>query len=376
MGKSLKGKELGIGITQRRDGRYSAKFTSKSGKRIEKYFDKLQEARKWLDEAKYEDTHGSIGSSTDMTVDAWFEYWIANIKSKTVRRSTATHYRDYYKNHIKELLGTMQIADVKPMHCQNVLNVMDTQGYAGSTMEGAKIAMSAMFSGAEENGIIVSNPVTKSVKSPKKSEKCTKVLTTTDQKKFLAAAEGTTYYDHYRFILQTGVRSGELRGIKWEDVDFENRQIHIRRSVNYTTDTNEFVVGEVKTNSGYRDIPMTQTVYDILMDIDNNRATLEGQSSESQDYVFRNGNGKWIPNSNYNRNLGWLCRVAEIDRISMHVLRHTFATRCIEAGMKPKTLQKILGHAKIAMTMDLYVHVTEDEKEKEMKKFEELCNLT
>lgn len=74
MGKNLKGKELGIGITQRKDGRYSAKFKSKSGKRVEKYFDKLTEARQWITETKYEDSHGNISSSTDMTVDAWFNF--------------------------------------------------------------------------------------------------------------------------------------------------------------------------------------------------------------------------------------------------------------------------------------------------------------
>ncbi len=96
MGKSLKGKELGTGITQRKDGRYSDKFKSKSGKRIEKYFDKLAEARKWLSEEKYKDLHCDISSSTDMAVDAWFNYWITEIKAKTVRWSTLSIYKDRY----------------------------------------------------------------------------------------------------------------------------------------------------------------------------------------------------------------------------------------------------------------------------------------
>ena len=142
MGKSLKGKELGIGITQRKDGRYSAKFKSKSGKRIEKYFEKLAEARKWLLEAKYEDTHGDISSSTDMTVDAWFNYWITEIKAKTVRWSTLNSYKDRYNKNIKELIGNMIISDVKPMHCQNVMNVMDNDGYSGSSMARTKATIS------------------------------------------------------------------------------------------------------------------------------------------------------------------------------------------------------------------------------------------
>ena len=372
MGKSLKGKELGIGITQRKDGKYSAKFKSVSGKRVEKYFDKLAEARKWLEEAKYEDSHGNIACSTDMTVDAWFDYWITEIKEKTVRWNTLRNYKNSYKQNIKEIIGNMIISDVKPMHCQNVLNIMDNEGYAISSIKWTKIVMSAMFSDACENGLVVKNPITKSVKCPNKQEKNKKVLTLEEQEKFLTAAKNSINYNHFLFILQTGVRSSELRGLKWDDIDFKNRVIHIRRNVTYDSILNKFILGELKTKSGYRDIPMTQTVYDLLMDIKNQQSSKRKiLSFEFAEHVFLNSNGNLTANSGYDNYLKYICKKADIQRISMHTLRHTFATRCIESGMKPKTLQKILGHANISITMDLYVHVTEDEKEKEMKKFEE-----
>ena len=377
MGKSLKGKELGTGITQRKDGRYSAKFKSESGKRIEKYFDKLAEARKWLLEAKYEDAHGDISSSTDMTVDAWFNYWISEIKAKTVRWSTLGSYKDRYNINVKELIGNMIVSDVKPMHCQNVLNVMDNNGYVGSSMARTKATLSAMFSDACENGLIAVNPVTKSVKCPKKPEKNTRVLTLDEQERFLTAARESINYYHFLFILQTGVRSSELRGLKWGDVDFQNRIIHIRRNVTHDSNNNRFITGELKTSSGQRDIPMTKTAYDLLMAMKCQQAAKKNRviQFEFADHVFLNRNGRLLPNSNYDRYLEKICDKAGIERISMHTLRHTFATRCIESGMKPKTLQKILGHANISMTMDLYVHVTEDEKEKEMQKFEQMYRM-
>lgn len=375
MGKDLRGKELGVGISQRKDGLYTARFTDKSGKRRQQYFKKLQECRNWLADAQFQDEHGKIDASINMTVDAWFEYWISEIKEKTVRWSTLSAYKDRYNKNIKEIIGEMIISEVKPMHCQNVLNVMDNNGYAGTSMDKTKVIMSAMFSDACENGLISSNPITKSVKCPKKKNKNTRVLTLEEQKKFLEVAKKSVNYNHFLFILQTGVRSSELRGLKWNDIDFQNRIIHIRRNVTHDSNNSRFIIGELKTSSGQRDIPMTKTAYEVLMELKNQKEKRKQKviSFEFADHVFLNRNGKLLPNSNYDRYLARLCEKAGIEKISMHTLRHTFATRCIESGMKPKTLQKILGHANITMTMDLYVHVTEDEKEKEMKKFEEMC---
>ncbi len=163
MGKNLKGKELGPGLSQRKDGRYSARFVTSCGKRIEKYFPMYQDARKWLAEARLQDQQGDVGCvSLGMTVDAWFEYWIVNIKEKTVRPNTVRNYRERYKQNIKRLIGKTLINDVKPMHCQMVLNRM-TDDYAGSTIRQTLLTLYNMFQSAFENGIISSNPVTKTV---------------------------------------------------------------------------------------------------------------------------------------------------------------------------------------------------------------------
>lgn len=377
MGKDLRGKELGVGISQRKDGLYTGRFTDSMGRRKQKYFKKLQECRKWIADAQFEDEHGNINASGDMTVDAWFDYWISHIKEKTVRWSTLRSYQDRYEKNIKEVIGNMIICDVKPMHCQNILNIMDGEGYAGWSMVRTKATMNAMFSDALENELITSNPVTKGVKCPKKPKKSTKVLTLDEQSRFLDVAKDRANYSHFLFVLQTGVRSSELRGLRWDDIDFKNRIIHIRRNVIHDSKNSRFITGELKTSSGERDIPMTQVAYDLLMSIKRNKARQRQKviSFEFADHVFLNRNGNLISNSNYDRNLEKICDKAGIKKISMHTLRHTFATRCIESGIKPKTLQQILGHANISVTMDLYVHVTEDEIQKEMQKFEELYNI-
>ena len=370
MGKNLKGKELGAGISQRKDGRYSARFVTSSGKRIEKYFPMLQDARKWLAEAKLNDESGSVGVSVGMTVDAWYEFWIVNIKDKTVRYNTARNYRERYRQNIKKHIGKMLIADVKPMHCQKILNDME-KDYAGSTIYQTLIALYNMFDSAVENGIILKNPVTKSVKLPKPVEKKTKVLTIEEQEKFMEEAEGSSNYPQYFFILQTGVRTGEMVGLKWEDIDFEKNIISIRRSMEYRYCTGEWRIGPPKTKHGFREIPITKANREMLLGLKKEAETGRYVQDEFKEFVFINRKGMPTKNSTYDVHIGKLTKKAQIQNFSMHTLRHTFATRCIEAGMRPKTLQQILGHSSINITMNLYVHVTDEEKTKEMLKFEE-----
>ncbi len=101
-------------------------------------------------------------------------------------------------------------------------------------------------------------------------------------------------------------------------MDFQNRIIHIRRNVTYDSSHNRFITGELKTNSGLRDIPMTQTIYNMLIDMKNERAKKDGKmiSFEFSEHVFLNQNGKRTPNSNYDRYLEKLCNKAGIEKIS------------------------------------------------------------
>lgn len=98
-----------------------------------------------------------------MTVNAWFDFWITNIKEKTTRHNTVRNYRERYEHNIRDVIGNMIISEVKPMHCQHVLNLMKDD-YKGSTIQQCRITMASMFFYAMQNQIISSSPVTKSVK--------------------------------------------------------------------------------------------------------------------------------------------------------------------------------------------------------------------
>ena len=143
---------LMIPIQEAQDGRYSARYYAKSGKRVEKYFDTLPQARRWLADARYEDQHNLLPVSTDMTVDIWFEFWINNLICD-LSPNTIRNYRERYQFNIQPILGKMRLCDVKPMHCKAVLNRMEAL-YAGSTIRQAYITMGTMFRAAVMNGFL------------------------------------------------------------------------------------------------------------------------------------------------------------------------------------------------------------------------------
>ena len=116
---------------------------------------------------------------------------------------------------------------------------------------------------------------------------------------------------------------------------------------------------------------MTQPCKDLLLEIREKVQLGKFVLPEYQEFVFINRNGMPTKNSTYDSHLQKIAESIGIEKFSMHALRHTFATRCIEAGMRPKTLQQLLGHSNINITMNLYVHVTDDEKKKEIKKLED-----
>lgn len=377
MGKDLKGKELGVGICQRKDGLYTGRFVSKrTGKSIQKYFPKLQDCRQWLADARFRDEHGGINASGNMTVNAWFEYWIENIKGNSIRPNTIRNYKERFRQNIKPCIGNMLLADVKPMHCQAVLNEM-RHTYKTTTIYQTRIALYCMFSDAVENDIICKNPVTKAVKYNIGLEpKTVRALTIEEQKKFLKTAAKSSNFNQFALLLQTGLRTGEMIALQWSDIDFEKRVIHITKSMEYRYSVGEWRIGEPKSQSGYRDVPLTNEAIRILEKQKEKISRMENINPEFQDYVFLCRKGEPTKNSAYDTCLFKLCDKAGIDRFSMHVLRHTMATRCIEGGMRPKTLQVILGHSNVGITMNLYVHVTEDEKAKEFEKIESALHIS
>ncbi len=390
MGKDLRGKELGAGIVQRSDKLYTARFTKKDGKRVGKLFSSVVQAKRWLTEAKYEDAHSSICSCSSMTFDAWFNYWIDNIVADRAP-NTLRNYRERYTKNIKPIIGRMFLSDVKQMHCYLVLNKMKEEGYAQSTIYQTYITMGAILKSAKTNDLITKHPMD-GIKNQKPQDSATelKCFTIEEQRLFAEAAKKTHYFAPFGFALETGLRPGEIIGLTWDMVDFEKGTVTINKSLEYRYSKGYWQAGAPKTLTSYRTIPITNRAIEILKEEKAKRGSQKKSPMLSQVLSFedkRNGEivsfkmsdlvfvnfrtGEPTKNSTYDSRMYKICEKANIRHISMHGLRHTYATRAIERGMQPKVLQKLLGHSSIKITMDKYVHVTEDSFADAIRLFEE-----
>ncbi|MEE0989628.1 MAG: site-specific integrase [Kandleria vitulina] len=212
-------------------------------------------------------------------------------------------------------------------------------------------------------------------------------LTIEEQRLFLEQADKNANAKQFRLLLQTGLRTGI--GLTWDNFDRVNRILIVDKSLEYRHERGYWRAAPPKTVAGYRKIPLTEEAHNILMSLYEKKDTRKEALALDQVLTFTDAitglqrevrmkdlsfvnfrTGEPTKNSTYDTNLYKICDKAGIRPFCMHALRHTFATRCIERGVNPKSVQKILGHAHLSTTMDTYVHVTDDSLEVAMKIFE------
>lgn len=381
MALDLNGKKLPEGISQRPDGRYMGRFRY-GGSRYVVYDKDLREVKKKYADLKYEVEHGLFAKQDNITVTGWFNIWMKEYKEPTVKQGTVGVYKDNFRSYIEKPLGKKKLKDIRPEHIQKIYNDLNKKGYSRNTIELVSVVLSGMYKQALKNKVIIENPVPLAT-LPKISEhKEPRVMTVEEQRIFLEYAKDSYLNDLFILALATGMRSGELRGIQWPDVDFKDKIIHIKNTLVYVN--KDYLLDTPKTPTSRRDIPLIDNAVAVLKRqklIQAENRMLLGDKWKNkkglENLVFTTMTGYPINRDMLKQELNKV--VAEIQKehkefkhITPHTFRHTFATRCIENGMSPQVLKTILGHSKLSMTMDLYSHVLPNTKATEIQKIANL----
>lgn len=388
MGKDRKGKELGTGIFQRKDGRYVGRYIDRFGKRKTLYNYNLKELKEKYLKAIYEDKMKLNILDNKLTLNEWYEKWLSEHKYNIIRNSTRLVYQNIFAKYISPELGELRISEITHLQVKQLINDVDRKGLGFETKNKIRILLGDMFNKAIIDDLAKKNPA-KGIKVFRNDEedggKDIRVLSLEEQSLFFECSKGTFYDNLFTVAVCTGLRCGELAALTENDIDFDKNEIKVTKTLLYQKlddDTKKtFQLHPPKTKTSYRKVPMIEPCINALKKQIIQKNVIASKSPKSppkglEDLLFTT---KYNTPFNSQIMIDAIKKIVEeinlccdeleaIEPFSSHCFRHTFATRCLENGVKPKIIQELLGHASLQMTMDLYVHATEEEKHKEIQK--------
>ena len=343
-------------IYRRDDGTYQLRFTV-DGRRYAVYGKTVDECRQKETQKRQEIEEGAYQRQKDVTLGKYAAWWLSG-KKGTVKSSTVAMYTSWISTITADPIGEVRLRDLRPQHIRDFIGRLSLQ--PSSINLGITVIRSILKTAVAED-LIQKSPADgiKALRAPKRApeEDTHRALTREETAAFLQAAEarGDAFRDLYTLMLHTGLRIGEA--VTLIDSDIVGDRLHCTRTL--TRSGGNYVIGDSpKSDSGNRIIPLDA---DALQAIQRAREFRSAMGWKT-DRIFSNSAGSVIIPHQVNREIKKTCEAAGIEPITSHALRDTFATRCAESNMQPRVLMEIMGHASIAVTMEIYVHALDDVK--------------
>ena len=353
-------------IRKRKDGRWEGRYTaghdSETGKAIYKnVLGKTQaEVKAKLKAAIQEAQTLDLSKAGKYTVGEWMEVWFEDYAKLKVRPSSHQTYRGYIDNHIRPNIGDIPLEKLTSLDLQKLYKKLLTKGrverleakgqpkgLSTKTVRNIHQILSSALKLAQEQRIILANPAERCA-LPKVEHREMKTLPVEQLQSFLREARESGVFELYYLELATGLRRGELLGLKWEDIDLQKGDLRVKRQVSRIN--GEVVEAPLKTKNAYRTLPLAEDTIDVLKE--------QREKVGSSPWVFPSPNGGPISPDSVLHMLHRVLKRAGLPRVRFHDLRHTFATLALQNGVDIKTVSGMLGHFSAGFTLDTYAHVT------------------
>jgi len=370
-------------ISKREDGTWWARITvgtDADGKQKRKaFYGKTRaEVQKKMTTAVNEMNNGAFIPTSNVTLEQWLKTWFDEYAANSIKHSTKVSYDDYIHKHIIPNIGRMKLIDIRPDTLQKFYNdklengrLDGKGGLSPKTIKNIHNMLHKSLQQAVDNNLIYRNP-SNSTTTPKITKKEMRVLSPAEHMKVLESSHNDKHGLIIRLGLATGMRLGELVASQWRDVDFTSASLYVRRNLgrlkNYDDEIEAktvIVIAEPKTKTSKRTIPLSD---EILADLKSAKAIQDdlkkqcGEGYNDEGFIFASPMGTCIEPRTMQDAFKRVLGGAGVQDANFHALRHTFATRALEAGIPAKVVSEILGHASVGITLDLYSHVSLDTK--------------
>ncbi|PKM60386.1 MAG: site-specific integrase [Firmicutes bacterium HGW-Firmicutes-4] len=300
----------------------------------------------------------------------YLKKWLDTVHINGKKEGTIHNYYVNYDNHIKgSPVEKIRLKDLNALDLQDYYQkIIDTKGINVVKSIHKMVCPCLRYAFANQK---ILQDFTKAIKlpSPKEKDEETgyRVLSRNEQEKFVKSIKGATYEVLFLTALNTGLRIGELLALTWDDVDFEKKELIVNKQLIYMTDRTtkkyEYKVTPPKTKAGNRIVPIPGFLIARLEELKIEEMEKKDRLKNKHanlNLIFSAKLGGFLAFSSVRTSLVTILKKNSIEHFKIHSLRHTYATRLYELGEQPKTVQTLLGHNDIAMTLNVYTHVLED----------------
>jgi integrase len=347
-------------ISLRADGRWMGRFyawtAAGTRKRVSVYGATRKQAADRLREAQERNSQGIPVPDRSWRLGEWLDYWLDNVIVPNRRPATYRLYEMTVRLYLKPALGTVPLARLSAARVQTFLNGQLAAGQSIRQVQVMRTVLSSALTRAMREELLVRN-VARLAELPAWERQPITPWTAAEGRAFLGAARDDPLYPAFVLLLLYGLRRGEVLGLRWKDIDEDDSMIRVCQQVQRVK--GQLWIGPVKTAAGRRDLPLLKFATNVLA---LRRAAQAADRIELgrawQDYglIFTTRTGRPVEPRNLVRSFRRICDAHGIRVIKLHHLRHTTATLLKNLGVPARDAQLILGHSRLAVTLEIYSH--------------------